>query len=83
MSEFVRDHYDALLAIGLKQLQDFKGTQRVTLSDAITLFMSLHTQEDALPVLTVAYSLASRPSPNPGIAQIIKNGMTKRFNDLP
>ena len=81
MVDFVRDNWDELMQMGFEQVQRFAGAQTVKLSDALELFMSLHTQEEALPVLMVAYSLASQP-PDCQISKLVKDGMIKRFNDL-
>ena len=83
---WIRSNYYDLIALGWQQIQQHSGnTSRVTLTDGIKLFMELQTQEKALPVMMVAYSIAHKninTDEDRDISKLITEAIIKRFNDL-
>ena len=82
----VRDNWDHLLKYGWQKLKQQTGNkERITLADAIQLFMKFQTQEDALPVMTVAYSIANIntfSSEDRDMSKLVIGAMIQRFNTL-
>lgn len=83
---WVQENWHDLLLSGWKLIQEQQRIEsRVRLSDCIQVFMGFETQEEALPILIVAYSIAkhdNKTSEDVEMCKLVTDAMIHRFNNL-